>query len=517
VKPGEIARSVSRGAFYLAIEKGAGALSGFAYVALLMRWLGPTKYGIITLATSFAGLAATFTGNFEVFLERFAAEYQASGDLHALRRALSLSLALKLALGLAASIVLWAMTPFLARQFGVPELLVLLPVLTLTVAFDGFATAGRSTLFGLQNFRWMSAISVLFHIAKTVMVGLLWYTKHGLPALAVGLTTLAVTQGVGTTLVALWVLHRRMPGAAPDERTPVLKPMLAYCVPMLGARVTFMSGQNLSKVVLGKLFDVAQLGYFTFAFQTIERMVELFHTLPSVLLPSLTHMVARRERDRLRHVFGQAQRLIQVAAILLSFGLFTFAREITLLLGSPLFLLSVPALRVLALVPAVRTAQQPLMMLFQALRHPGTVLRLALVKFVGEFGSYFLLVPSLGVLGAAWSNVVGAAAAYAAASVLMARALPEGAAERTRAALTGLAILAALIGLVLLTGLLPLVPGLVLRITLVPVAVIAVCLSGLVVRYDLEKLQGLPIASPALSRARDRALRVAGRHLRSHA
>jgi lipopolysaccharide exporter len=517
MKPGEIARSVSRGAFYLAIEKGAGALSGFAYVALLMRWLGPTKYGIITLATSMAGLASTFTGNFEVFLERFAAEYEASGDLRALRRALSLSLAFKLGLGLVASIVLWSITPYLARQFGVPELLVLLPVLALTVTFDGFATAGRSTLFGMQNYRWMSAISVFFHVTKTVMVGLLWYTKHGLPALAVGLTTLAVTQGVGTTLVALWLLQRRTRGTPAGPPTPVLRPMLAYCIPLLGARVTFMSGQNLSKIVLGKLFDVAQLGYFTFAFQTIERVVELVYTLPSALLPSLTHMVARQERDRLRHVFGQAQRLIQVAAVLLSFGLFTFAREITLLLGSPLFLLSVPALRVLALVPAVRTAQQPLTMLFQALRQPGTVLRLALVKFVGEFGSYFMLVPTLGVLGAAWSNVVGAALAYAVATVLMARALPEGAAGRMRATLTSLAILAALVGVVLLSGLLPPVPGLALRIALVPVAVLAVCGSGLVVRYDLEKLQGLPIASPALSRARDRALLLAGRFLRSHA
>ena len=35
MKPGEIAHSVTRGAFYLALEKAAALLSGIAYFALL--------------------------------------------------------------------------------------------------------------------------------------------------------------------------------------------------------------------------------------------------------------------------------------------------------------------------------------------------------------------------------------------------------------------------------------------------------------------------------------------------
>ena len=97
MKPGEIAHSVSRGAFYLAIEKVAALISGLLYFALLLRWLGPTKYGIMTLALSFAGLATMATGNFEVFLERYAAQYQAQGRLATLRRAHLLALGVKLA------------------------------------------------------------------------------------------------------------------------------------------------------------------------------------------------------------------------------------------------------------------------------------------------------------------------------------------------------------------------------------------------------------------------------------
>src|SRR5262249_23312187 len=121
---------------------------------------------------------------------------------------------------------------------------------------------------------------------------------------------------------------------------------------------------------------LAQLGFFSFAFQTVERFVEVAHTLPAALLPSLTKLVATGERERLRWVFDQAFRLIQAGACALSLGLFIFAPELTRWVGSPMFIPAVPLLRIMALVPLARTAQQPFTMLFQALRLPGIVLTL---------------------------------------------------------------------------------------------------------------------------------------------
>ncbi len=509
MKPGEIAHNISRGAFYLTVEKATAALSGIAYVALLMRWMGPTKYGIISIALAAAGLATLATGNFEMFLERYVAEFVARGDRHALRRSFALTLGLKLGLGFLAGLVLVALAPFIADQYKTPELRVLLPVLAIMVAADGLSTAGRATLYGLQRFRAMSLVAVVFHVAKTVMVGLLWYTQHGLVSLAVGLTVLTVAQGLASTLLPLWAL-RPTPGEPPDERrTPLFKSMMSYCLPLLGARVTFTSGQNLSKIVLGKLFDAAQLGFFAFAFQTVERLVELVYTLPSALLPSLTHLVARGERERLADVFNQAHRLIQVAGCAVALGLFVFAREITLLVGSPLFEPAIPLLRVLALVPAARTAQQPLTMLFQAMRRPGTVLGLALSKFVAEFGSYFLLVPALATAGAAWANLIGAVISYVAALVVLVRLMPERAGERTRSALVSAALLVPLLAIALGAERLPFAFGLGVRVLLIPLAVVAAGATGLVVRYDLEKLEALPLTNELLRRMRTRTLSFA--------
>lgn len=508
MKPGEIAHNVSRGAIYLAIEKGAAVLSTMVYIALLARWLGPTKYGVFSLAFAVIGLATALSGNAEVFLERYTAEYQAHGRLRLLARAYRLALSMKTTLGLLVTALVLALSPLFAEHYRMPELRLLLPVLTLFIATDGMATTGRAVLYGLQRFEWMSGLSLVFNVGKTLLVGALWAAQKGLVELAVGLSVLNALQAAIICVAAWRIVAQHQPAAGeaidPEESAPLLPAMLRYCLPLLGARAAFLSGQNLGKLVLARVLDATTLGYYSFAFQTVERFVELVHTLPASLLPSLTQLVTRRETDRLRHIFDQSFRLIQLTACALSFALFAFAHELTLWLGSPLFEPAVPMLRVLALVPLVRTAQQPLTMLFQAMRRPGLVLALALVKLAGEVVGYVVLLPVLGAMGAALANLIGAVASYAGALWLMRAVLPEGAAGRMGNVARAFVLLLPGLAWALLADRAG-VPALSLPLRLAAIlpGIVAVFALGLITRHDLEKLAKLPLRMAWQRRGRD--------------
>ncbi len=513
MKRGEIARHVTRGAFFLALEKVAALVSGMLYFALILRWLGPTNYGILTLALAVTGFASISTGNFEVFLERYAAEYEAKGRFDLLFRAHGIAVALKFGLGLIATVVVLALVPHLVVQFKVPELAVLVPIMVYSVASDGLYTTGRSLLFGMQRYEWVSGLSLLFHVAKTVLVGVLWWSKQGLVSMAIGLTVLTVAQAILFSIVAWWQAVRtsRRPVALPtpgETEVPLLRQMFGYCLPLLGARAAFLSGQNLSKLLLAKVMDATQLGYFTFAFQTIERFVELAYTVPSALLPSLTHLVAREERERLGYIFEQAFRLVQVAACVVAWGVFAFAPELTLWVGSPLFLPSLGMLQVLALVPIARTAQQPLTMLFQAMRRPGFVLSLAMLKLAVELSCYVMIVPRMGGLGAAYANLAGAVASYAGAMLFASVLLPESTMERTGVVLRALVLVVPMLAVawVLSHGGHHPAVSLAARVALLLPAGLALFALGLVTRYDLEKLSALELRSPWMRRVRDQVV-----------
>lgn len=518
---GEMAKNVSRGAFFLGLEKVIANGSTIVYSALIARWLGPTKYGMFSLAFAIIGLATVLTGNFETYLERYAAEYQVQGRFRRLAAAHRTALAFKLGFGLLASLALVATAGEFARRFAMPELRMLLPLLVIFLATDGLATTGRAMLFGLQRFEWVSGFSLVFNVGKTVLVGVLWYLRHGLVSLALGLSILTALQAVIMTVGAFIALeHARRNSrvaepAAPAGEPPLLRGMVAYCLPLYGANAAFLSGQNLPKLILAKVLDATQLGYFSFAFQTLSRIVELVYTIPTSLLPSLTQLVAREERERLQDIFTQAFRIIQTIACVVSFGLFVFAPELVRLVGSPLFEPAVPLLRVLALVPIVRTAQQPLTMLFQALRRPGLVLLLAVLKVATEVGCYLVLLRPLGAMGACWANLGGAAVSFVAAMVLLASVLPEGHGERVAATVRSLLWLVpgALLAL-LAERQLGLALSLPLRVLLVVPAFFGIFALGLVNRYDLLKLGSVPLPGAALNRVRTSLLGVADRFAR---
>ena len=115
--------------------------------------------------------------------------------------------------------MLLALTPWMAGFFAMPELRILVPVLAIMVAFDGFSTTGRATLFGTQQFRAVSLLALGFHVAKTVLVGVLWWTRHGLVSLALGLSALTVLLAVAQAALALRGLrHAARPGARRSRR-----------------------------------------------------------------------------------------------------------------------------------------------------------------------------------------------------------------------------------------------------------------------------------------------------------
>src|SRR5438270_837426 len=77
-----------------------------------------------------------------------------------------------------------------------PELATLIPILVLMVAFDAFGATGRSTMVGIQQYRWVAGLSIFYNLGKALLVGGLWWARRGLPELAAGLVALSILHGL---------------------------------------------------------------------------------------------------------------------------------------------------------------------------------------------------------------------------------------------------------------------------------------------------------------------------------
>src|SRR5262249_13471783 len=135
---------------------------------------------------------------------------------------------------------------------------------------------------------------------------------------------------------------------------------------------------------------------------------------------------------------------------------------------------------------------------FYALRRTGMVLGLALVKFLTEMGSYFVLIPLVGLSGAAWANLLGAVAAFFGALACTRTAVPGPAHHRGAViAKTGflVAMGAAVALLLAATGLdWRLVAALKLGLVL-PALIVGVAALDLVTDDDLSRAGAMEIDS----------------------
>ena len=385
----------------------------------------------------------------------------------------------------------------------------------------------------LQRFGSIAVGAVGFNLLKIAMVASLWYYDLGVRELATGLVALVALHGVFLSVIAVFSMRRMNGQPAPGSSDPqgagtatlhpereegsIFRSIFRYCLPLLGARAAYLTGSNLSKVVLGKFLDLAPLGYFGFATTVVERFVGFVYALPSSLLPSMTELLAKRDRLRFTRLLDKSFRLIATAAAALSFGLFVYAKEITLLLGGEQYLAAVPVLQVMAIVPWVRTAHQPLTMAFYALKHTSWVLIFAVLKLSVEIAAYFVFIPSFGVQGAAAAHVLGALLAFIGALIWIGRNFqPSRHRWIVMGKTTALFFLTALATLALESSGTAFWPALGIKVFLfTPVFLITVFLVDLVTEDDLQRAGSVDIGHRRGRRARDAAVRAGIRLSRS--
>ena len=290
-------REVSRGSFYLGLEQLTIIVGGVLYSVMVLRMLGPATYGILSLGQAAIGLAGVLTTNIESYLERFVAEYDASGMGGVLKRLVGRVMTTKVFLAIVVMVLIIVLADPIARAYRYGELRRLLPVLAPLVMLEGVTWLLRVTLFGLQRFRTIWIVALLNNVLKLGIIFALWMMHEGVVALVCGLVAVQLAT-VG--LLGALALRFLPPSSGPDSDVPTHRRIWQYVLPLLGGRVFFLSGQHLSRIILGALIPARELGLASFALVTLERFIALAGVVPNALLPTLSrlHEHAGKYRQR---------------------------------------------------------------------------------------------------------------------------------------------------------------------------------------------------------------------------
>jgi O-antigen/teichoic acid export membrane protein len=370
--------------------------TGLVTAAVLSRVLGPSDYGLFTLAATFATWVSWTTTS---LLARAAVKFV--GEAHEdWRPAAASVLRWRLSIGLVSALLVLATAGLTARVLHSAELAPYLRVFAIDLLLFNLARAYREVLTGRGRFREVAMVSMVRWTARMVLIVVLVQATRSVMA--------AVAGSVGATLVELLVARSMQPiplrergGIATAQMWGVAAPLMLYGATMqLFSKVDLLALSALG----GSTRDAGLYG----AAQNLAVAPGLFAlALGPQLLATLARMRRIGQTDEARRV-GRAALRVSYALVPFAALVAGTASELVRVVFGTSFTAAGPLLALL-FASAVSTAVMAVAVaIITAADHQRVVSLLGVGVLAGALAGHATLIPRLGATGAAIVTTVAA-------------------------------------------------------------------------------------------------------------
>ncbi|MDO9379200.1 MAG: lipopolysaccharide biosynthesis protein [Nocardioidaceae bacterium] len=332
---------------------------------VLARILGPSSYGVISVATVYVTLTTLLLdqGLASALIQR--------PDLG--RRAVGAVTTVNLLSGIVLGALTWVAAPWLADFFDVDGLTPLLRVLGAGLLLKAVAITPRAMLMRAIRLRPVAVADVLGSTlgvcvaVSAALSGAGYFSMLG--------------QVLATDLVLAVVLLVAGGAARPNLDLAALRTVLPYGLRIFGVNGLAFFSRNADNILVGRFLGVTSLSYYSMAYRVLVIPVQLLgQTVNRVLFPAFSRIAS--DRDSLATNLLRATETLAMAAVLPMVLAAVAAPELVALVLGPSWAPTVPILAVLAVAGARETVFYVTGALMRATGAAGTNLRYEILATV---------------------------------------------------------------------------------------------------------------------------------------
>lgn len=367
----------------------------FALSIVLARLLTPIEFGTIALLYLFVGIAGAFAegGLTSALIQRQDTTIEDESTVFWLN----------MGVGLLMALLFWLSGPAIAALYGIPVLAPLAGIMALAVLAGAAGAVQRAQLTKALDFRPLmaaGAISVLFSGAAAMSLA---WAGYGVWALAAQ----ALVSAAVTTLV-LWLASRWRPKLVFSLASA--RRLFGFGGYMLASTLLETTYSRLYTVLIGKLYGVRELGYYSRADTTAQFPAAILNGIVARVAFPLFARVADdpgRLRANLRLAL-QGTMFLNAPAM---FGLAAVAEPLVLVLFGEQWRPAAPFLKVLCLVGLMMPFHVLNLQALMGLGRSDLFFRLELIK--KAIGIAILVaVSGFGTIAVAWGMAVASVLSY---------------------------------------------------------------------------------------------------------
>jgi O-antigen/teichoic acid export membrane protein len=296
---------------FLAASEYVATGLGFLTTTIAARLLGPSEYGIATMAMAYPTLLSTFAAVKTVSVTtRYISSFRATGRNAELKSICKFGYGLDLISAVAAFILVAATSWWVARNFlNVPEMSWLMIAYAASLPLYSLAGTSSAILLSWQEFRWLARLQILNKAIALIAIVALLSTGMGVPAVVLGTALGQATNGLMLTAVATYVLHRDRAcfwwSASLRHITPLRSELTAFSV--WSYLATTLSGlmAQVPLMLLGRFRAPEEAGFYRLAMTLTTASSYLESSLGRIAYPVLSARWAAGDREQLIYMVNR--------------------------------------------------------------------------------------------------------------------------------------------------------------------------------------------------------------------
>lgn len=399
-------QTIARNVAYNFLSQIALLLFTFAFTPYIIRGLGDDAYGVLSIATTVTGLLEFLDLGLSIAVEKYVAEYEAQRRYIDVGRLVGTALVVHLVMGLIGAAIIGALSGFLvAAVFSIPVTLqettrIVLVLTGLRFFLNMPQIVFRAIPRALQRFDIFSLVNTTGQLAQIGMtVALL---TGGLFLIEIAFLQVAV--GLLTTLAYIVLSKRMLPTVdlRPAFDLQSASRLLRYGLPVSFGRLATGISTKLDTLLLGTYLAVSSVTYYSVAFSVASKLYLIPWNVVPATFPALSTLQSQGDTNEISEIYVRSLKYIAIATLPLAVLLVVLSEDILVLwLGEPFGVRSGWALRALALAIAAHCLGYPAVATANGLGQPIIPATVNVIQAVLSVSLYLILIPRLGVNGAA--------------------------------------------------------------------------------------------------------------------
>lgn len=374
-------------------------------IPILVREIGPDRFGILSIAWVFVGYFSLFDLGLGRAVTKLVSESLGRGEFEQIAPTIWTAVLLMTGLGLIGALTVGLLTPWLVEDMltipsaFIPESRLCFYLLAVSIPFVIIATALRGVLEAYQRFDLVNVVRVPLGLLNFLgPVAVLPFSSNLAAMVAVIVVGRLVAMTVQFALCVRTVPALRKPRLA--ERQAMFR-LLSFGGWMTATNIVGPLMMYFDRFLIGALASVAAVAYYSTSYEVVTRLWLMPVALVTVLFPAFSN-ASQQDEARPARMFASGLSTLYVAILIPILVIVTFAHEgLYLWLGPDFAAHGSIVLQLLAVgVLANSMAQVPFAMI-QGYGRPDITAKLHLAELPLYLAGLWWLIQAHGIAGAA--------------------------------------------------------------------------------------------------------------------